>query len=339
MKNTDFNKVNELLQTPKRILITSHTNPDGDAIGSALALYGYFKKKGHAVHAMIPDPAPSFLSWMPFYEDILVFSLQENECLKAIKEAEVLLSVDYNNLNRLSKATIPAKESGAIKVLLDHHTGPSNDFNFLISVLGTSSAAELVYDFIIESGDKHLIDKEIAECIYSGIVMDTGSFSYSCNYEKTYLIVAELFKTGIDGEYIHRLIYDTFSEQRIRLLGYSISEKLVVLPEFHASYIYLTKAELDRFKHQVGDTEEIVNYGLSISDINLTAFFYEKEDMVKVSFRSKGSFAVNEIAKKYFNGGGHRNAAGANSFVSLEKTIRIFLDLLPLYKNQLAKVY
>lgn len=339
LKNTDFDKVKGLIQIPRRILVTSHTNPDGDAIGSILALFGYFKKKGHSVRVMIPDPAPAFLSWMPFHENLLVFNLQENECLKAIEEAEILFCVDYNDLNRLSKAAIAAKESSAIKVLLDHHLGPSDDFNFLISVSETSSTAELVYDFILDSNDKHLIDKDIAECIYSGIVTDTGSFSYSCNYEKTYLIVGELLKTGIDGEYIHRLIYDTYSENRIRLLGYSISEKLVVLPEFHASYIYLTKAELDRFHHEVGDTEEIVNFGLSIRGINLAAIFYEKEDMVKVSFRSKGSFAVNEIAKKYFKGGGHRNAAGANSYVPLEETIRIFLDLLPLYKKQLEKVY
>ena len=339
MKNTDFNKVNGLLKTPKRILLTSHTNPDGDAIGSILALYGYFKKKGHDVTVMIPDPSPAFLTWMPFHENILVFSLQENECLKTIKEAEILFSVDYNNLNRLSKATVPAKESRAIKILLDHHTVPSNEFKYKISVIDTSSTAELLYDFIHASGDNQLIDKDIAACIYSGIVTDTGSFSYSCNHEKTYLIVAELYRAGIDGEHIHRLIYDTFSEDRIRLLGYSISEKLVILNEFHASYIYLTKAELDRFNHQAGDTEEIVNYGLSVRDINFAALFYEKEDMVKVSLGSKGSFAVNEIAKKYFNGGGHRNAAGANSFVSLEKTIRIFLEILPLYKNQLEKVY
>lgn len=339
LDNTDFDKVSNFLATPKRILLTSHTNPDGDAIGSVLALYGYFKKKGHTVRAIMPDPSPSFLSWMPFHDDILVFNRNEEECLKAISEAEILFSIDYNSLTRLSKASIPARESKAVKILIDHHTNPSADFKWQISVPGISSTAQLVYEFIVKSGDKFLIDKNIAECIYSGIITDTGSFSYSCNDEKTYRIVADLVKIGIDGEHIHRLIYDTFSENRIRLLGYSISRKLVVIPEFHASYIALTKEELDRYHHETGDTEDIVNWGLSIRDINFAGLFYEKEDMVKVSLRSKGSFPVNEIARKFFNGGGHRNAAGANSFISLDETIRIFTNLLPLYKSQLEKVY
>jgi len=231
------------------------------------------------------------------------------------------------------------RKSGATKILIDHHTQPDNDFDLMISIIKTSSTSELIYDFIVASGDEHLIDKDIAACIYAGIITDTGSFSYSCNYEKTYLTTAALYRTGIDGEHIHRLVYDTYSENRLRLLGFSISEKLVVLKEYNAAYISLTLEELESFDHQIGDTEDIVNYALSIRDVNLAALFYEREDLVKVSLRSKGNFPVNQIAKRYFNGGGHCNAAGANCYISLEETVRIFLDLLPFYKDDLKSVY
>lgn len=339
LEKNDFHKIAELLSSPRKILITSHTNPDGDAIGSTLALYGYFKKKKHDVQIMIPDPDPGFLHWMPFHEHIMVFSLQKNDCLEAINKAELIFCVDYNSLSRLSKAYEPVKKSMPAKILIDHHTQPADEFDLMISITGTSSTSELIYDFIVRAGDKELIDKQIAECLYAGIITDTGSFSYSCNYEKTYHITADLFRLGIDGEHIHRLIYDTYSESRLRLLGFAISEKLVVLPDFHAAYISLTRNELERFNHEIGDTEGIVNYGLSIAGINLAALFTEKEDHVKVSLRSKGNFSVNDIAREYFTGGGHINAAGANCYISLEETIRIFREMLPTYEEQLKSVY
>lgn len=339
MENTDFKKIAALLQTPSRILITSHTNPDGDAIGASLAFFGYLKQKNHKVEVMIPDPDPEFLHWMPFHEHLLVYNLETERCLKAIGEAEIIFSVDYNGFKRLGNATGEVRNSKAIKILIDHHTEPEQDYDLMISITKTSSTSELIYSFIDACGDSDLISKSIAECIYAGIITDTGSFSYSCNYEKTYLITAALYRAGIDGEHIHRLVYDTYSEDRLRLLGFSISEKLVVLPEFHTAYISLSKKELDSFNYQIGDTEDIVNYALSIKDINLAALFSEREDLVKVSLRSKGNFAVNEICRLYFDGGGHANAAGANCYISLEQTIRTFLDMLPLYREQLTKVY
>ena len=288
---------------------------------------------------MIPDPDPEFLHWMPYHGHLMVFTRDEEKCLEAIQKAEIIFSVDYNGFRRLSKATEAVKRSGAVKVLIDHHTQPDPDYHYMISILDTSSTSELIYDFIKENGDEDLIDKDIAECIYAGIITDTGSFSYSCNYEKTYLITAALYRAGIDGEHIHRLIYDTYSEDRLRLLGFSISEKLVVLKEYNAAYISLTREELDRFRHQVGDTEDIVNFALSIKDINLAAFFTERDDFVKISLRSKGSFAVNQIAKKYYDGGGHENAAGANFYSTLDEAVRIFHSILPVYRERLRSVY
>jgi phosphoesterase RecJ-like protein len=339
LENTDFDKISGLLKKPRKILITTHTNPDGDAIGASLALFGYLVKKNHDVKVMIPDPDPGFLHWMPYHENLLIFSQDKELCTEAICKAEIIFSVDYNGLKRLSHASEEVRKSKAIKVLIDHHTQPDNDFDFMISIIKTSSTSELIYDFIAACGDTHLIDKNIGECIYAGIITDTGSFSYSCNYEKTYLTTAALYRAGIDGEHIHRLVYDTYSENRLRLLGFSISEKLVVLKEYNTAYISLSGEELQRFNHQIGDTEDIVNFALSINDINLAALFTEKEDMVKVSLRSKGNFPVNQIAKKYFNGGGHANAAGANFYFSLEETIRVFLTMLPQFKDQLKSVY
>ena len=209
----------------------------------------------------------------------------------------------------------------------------------MISDTTVSSTAELIYDFISESGDNDLIDTDIAACIFAGIITDTGSFSYNCNNEKTYQITSHLISSGIDGEHIHRLVYDTYSEDRLRLLGYSLSEKLVVLHESNTAYISLSKDDLQRFNHQVGDTEGVVNYGLSMDGINLAALFMERENLVKISFRSKGNFSVNDLARKHFEGGGHNNAAGAYSYLSLDETIAKFISLLPVYHEQLKKVY
>ncbi len=339
LKKNDFLSIHSLLQQPRKILITTHTNPDGDAIGSSLALFGYLKKTGHSVQVMIPDPDPRFLQWMPFHDNLLVFDKDKEICQVHIREADLIFCVDFNSLGRLSNAEHDFRQSSAKKILIDHHTQPAGDFDFMISNTQTSSTSELIYDFITDSGDKEKIDTDMATCIYAGIITDTGSFSYSCNYEKTYLITADLYHRGIDGEHIHRLVYDTYSESRLRLLGYAISEKLVVLPAYHAAYIALTKEELDRFNHQIGDTEDIVNYALSIEDVNFAALFYEREGIVKVSLRSKGKFSVNDIARKYFDGGGHVNAAGANSKLSLKDTVAVFENLLPVFQEQLNSVY
>ena len=339
MENTDFAVISEKLSVPLRILITTHTNPDGDAIGSSLALSFYLKKKSHSVQVMVPDPYPDFLAWMPGHEQILVFASDRDACITAIENADLIISSDYNNLSRLNEAGPLVRKSKAIKVLIDHHLNPSDEFDYKISISRISSTSEIVYNFIAAHGDVHLLDRDIAECIYTGIITDTGSLSYSCNYVNTYVIIAALFRLGIDGEHLHRLIYDTYSESRLRLLGYSISDQLVVLQEFHTAYITLTKEDLQRFDHQIGDTEGVVNYALSIKDINLAALFMERDGIVKVSFRSKGNFSVDTLARDYFGGGGHRNAAGANCTTPLAETVSKFKQLLSDYQAKLKSVY
>jgi phosphoesterase RecJ-like protein len=339
LENTHFEHIAGLISSPKQILITTHSNPDGDAIGASLALAMYLRKKNHKVQVMVPDPYPDFLAWMKGHDTILVYSAVPDDCRQAIAKAELIFAVDYNNLGRLNDAASLVRQSKAVKVLIDHHLNPSDEFEFKISITRISSTSELIYNFIEAMGDLELLDKSIAECIYCGIITDTGSLSYACNYVKTYLIVAELIRLGIDGEHLHRLIYDTYSESRLRLLGHSVSDKLVVLPEFHTAYITLSKEDLERFDHQVGDTEGVVNYGLSIKDINLAALFMERDGIVKVSLRSKGNFAVNTLAADHFTGGGHRNAAGANCTTTLEETVAKFLEILPDYQSKLKSVY
>jgi phosphoesterase RecJ-like protein len=335
LENTDFNSIRTLFNSPERILIVTHTNPDGDAIGSSLALAFYLRKKGHEVNIVAPDPFPDFLAWMPGSDAIQIFSKDPDKSKELINEAGIIIAADFNQLNRLGGASESVIGSKAVKILIDHHLHPSNEFDYQISITKISSTSELVYNFIEASGDAELLDVSIAECIYSGIITDTGSLSYACNYVKTYLTIAELFKLGIDGERIHRLIYDTYSENRLRLLGFSISDKLVVLPDFNTAYIQLSRSDLDKFGYMIGDTEGIVNYALSIKGINLAALFMERDGIVKASFRSKGDFSVSNLAFDCFGGGGHRNAAGANCYTSLEETVARFRELLPRYQDKL----
>ncbi|MEI7981757.1 MAG: DHH family phosphoesterase [Bacteroidota bacterium] len=339
MDNTDFIAISECLLKPSSVVIITHTNPDGDAIGSSLALSSYLLKKNHQVQVIVPDPFPDFLAWMWGHEKVMVFKSQETEASSAIRKADIIFAADFNNLSRLNNAGQVVKESKAIKILIDHHLNPSDEFDLKISIPETSSTSELVFDFIEESGDLDLIDQNLAACIYAGIITDTGSLSYSCNYVKTYRIIGELIRSGIDGEHIHRLIYDTYSENRLRLLGFSISSQLVVLPEYHTAYIVLSENDLHRFDYQIGDTEDVVNYALSIKNINLAALFMEREGMVKVSFRSKGHFSVDQFARDHFDGGGHSNASGANCSKSLSETVALFRELLPRYQAKLKSVY
>jgi len=283
----------------------------------------------------LPNHYPAFLSWLPGNKDILIYKDDKTEAKKLVKEADIIFCLDFNTLRRLESLFKPINQSNATKVLIDHHPQPDNGFAFMISQVETSSTSELIYNFICELGDKSLIDKDIAECLYTGIITDTGSYSYNCNYENTYLISAELIKIGVDGEYIHRLVYDTYSEDRMRLLGYCLSKKLKVLKDLYTAYIFLTKEELQQFNFQVGDTEGVVNYALAINGIHFAVLITEKENFIRLSFRSKGDFSVNSFARKYFEGGGHKNAAGGNSYLAMDQTVKKLEELLVKYKDQI----
>jgi phosphoesterase RecJ-like protein len=275
---------------------------------------------------------------MPGNDKILIHRQNEAKAEEIISQADLIFCLDYNALHRTGGMEEAIRKSPGKKFLIDHHPEPLlTDFDIYLSVVQTSSTSELVYRFIEGCSWSDLINQEIATSLFVGIMTDTGSFSFSCNYPATFEITASLLRTGINPEQIHRLVYDTYSENRLRLLGYCLSEKLTVLPEFSTAYISLSKAELDRFHHKVGDTEGIVNYALSIENIKLAVLLTERKDRIRLSFRSKGDFSVNRIARDHFNGGGHKNAAGGDSFISLDSTVKKLIEVIAQYREDIDR--
>ncbi len=330
MDQASISKAKKLLSDKDfRVAIVTHTNPDGDALGSSLGLYGFLKKAGFAnVSVVSPNDYPLYLKWMPWQKEIIIADFNPEEAQEVILKASLIFFLDLNGIKRAENIEQSLRNASAVKILIDHHPQPENDFDIMFSEINASSTAELVYKFIEALCKTELIDKPIAECLYAGIVTDTGSFSYSCNLPETYEITARLMKLGVDGEHIQRLIYNTQSPDKIRLLGYCLSEKLRLIPHQKVAYISLTQDELMKFNHKEGDTEGVVNYALSIENINLAALFIEKPDHVKISFRSVGKVDVNRLARTYFNGGGHTNASGGKSFENIDSTIKRFEELV-----------
>ncbi len=336
LSNNEINELKLLLKKKKNIVITAHTNPDGDAVGASLAMYHYLTKLGHKVNIVIPNQFPDYYRWLPKSDKILIYENHAKLCQKIIKEADIIFYVDFNALSRLGALTDIIKKNTAKRILIDHHIDPEvENFDYCYSTTNISSTGELVYDFITELGDEELIDKQIAEGIYTCIVTDTGSFSFSCNRPDTYIITAKLISLGVDAEKIHKLIYDTYSENRLRLLGYAISNRMLVWEDFHVAIIYLTKDDLLKYNFKVGDTEGVVNFPLSMDKINMSILITEKENNLRLSLRSKGEFSVNKLARTHFNGGGHKNAAGGKSVESIEELINRLKTLMKDYKEQL----
>lgn len=336
MTYNDLDKIaRHLSNTTGKIVITSHKNPDGDAIGSSLALYEYLKLKQHDVSIIIPNAFPAFLNWLTNSKEIVIYQDEAKKAQKLIDEAQTIFSLDYNALHRTGDMKSVLEQCKGTKILIDHHLEPDTNFEFMYSTIETSSTSELIYNLITQAGETGLINKQIAEALYVGIMTDTGSFSYSCNRPKTFYITGALIESGIDGERIHSLVYDTFSEDRLNLLGFCLSERLVVRADLGIAYIYLYKKDLNKFNHQVGDTEGIVNYALSMDKVNVAVLLTERDKLIRISFRSKSSFSVNEFARKYFDGGGHQKAAGGNSFESMDKTINRMIKLFENHKDEI----
>ncbi len=334
----EIEKLKDLLTVPCKITVISHYNPDGDAIGSLMALYHYLKMKGHEVWAMTPNDFPGFLSWMNASDKIVVAFKHLNKAVKIISESDIIICVDFNDADRLKNIGKELQLSKAVKALIDHHPEQGGLFSIKIVDIHASATSELIYKYIVEAGDRKLIDKNIAECIFAGIMTDTGCFSFNSSKPETYKIIADLLTTGINKDKIYNLVYDNFSFQRMKLLGYCLNEKMVLLPGLHAAYISLTKDELDKYNFVPGDSEGFVNLPFSISGIHIAALFTEKKDHVRISMRSRGGFAVNEFCEKYFEGGGHKNAAGGESKLSMKETIEKFEKHLELYRNEINNV-
>ena len=331
-------ELKELLAQPQNIVITTHHKPDGDALGSSLGLYHYLKQKQHQVQVITPTDYPDFIHWMPGNADVIIFTEQKEKSAALVKEADLIFCLDFNSLSRINELGEFVKDSSAKKIMIDHHLDPENFDDFRHWNTKACAAAQLVYEFIAELlGDKNSITADIATCLYTGIMTDSGSFRFPTTTANVHRIAADLIDLGADNAAIHQLVYDNSTENRLRFLGYCLSNKLEIFHEYNTAMIAVTAEELKRFNIVTGDTEGIVNYALSITGIRLAAIIIERPDRVKLSLRSSGTFPANEICKNYFHGGGHRNAAGGQSENTLEQVIHQFKTLLPEYKNLLTQ--
>ncbi|MCB9234323.1 MAG: DHH family phosphoesterase [Bacteroidia bacterium] len=327
--------ISEALSSRKKIVITTHARPDGDAMGSSLGLYNVLLKLGHEVTVVIPTPFDHFLGWMHGADLALVGSHRIKKARKAVMDAEIIFCLDFGATQRVDTLEKYLINSPALKIMIDHHIDPEPWPHILVHSTRASSTCELVFKVVVDLGWRHLIGKNEASCLYTGIMTDTGSFRFSNTTPEVHRIVAELLEEGIDVGRIHNLVFDNFSEQRTRFIGYVLYQKLNVLPELHTSYFTITQDELLQFNIRGGDTEGLVNYNLSIRGINFGVLIIDRGDKVKLSFRSIGSFPCNEFAA-HFNGGGHHNASGGFSLDSLEETEKKFLSLLEQYKDKLS---
>lgn len=317
-----------LLDSPKRIFITTHHKPDGDALGSMLGLYHYLKLKGHHVTPVSPGEFPDFLGWLPGIDQMLNYEEQKDLCLAALQDADLIFCLDFNDNNRTKHLEIPLNEATQPKILIDHHLFPKPTWDYGISDPEKSSTCEMIYDFIALNNDVHLLNIPIAECLYTGILTDTGSFRFPIASAHVHEVVAQLKRTQMKHAPIHEYIYDSWSESRMRFLGYVLIERMEIFHEYHAALIYLSKKDLQLFGVQNGDTEGLVNYPLSIANIKFSTLITERSDEVKMSFRSKGTFDVNTFARTYFNGGGHFNASGGRSKSTFNETLVYFKKIL-----------
>ncbi|MCB4807995.1 bifunctional oligoribonuclease/PAP phosphatase NrnA [Tamlana sp. 62-3] len=336
MKKQDLLDIKHLFSTPKHIVIVAHKNPDGDAIGSSLGLFHYLKKLNHNVQVIMPNDYPEFLKWVPGNNVVLKYETDKDTSDNLINCADVIFTLDFNAFHRTGEMETALANSEALKIMIDHHQAPDNYATYTYSDVSMTSTCEMVYNYIDLLNDTNLIDADIATCLYLGIMTDTGSFRFPSTTSKTHHIIANLIEKGANNSQIHNNIYDTNSFERLQLLGCALNN-LKTIPESKTAYITLSQDELNRYNYKKGFTEGFVNYGLSLQGIVLAAIFIEdkQEGIIKISLRSKGNFSVNLMSREHFNGGGHTNAAGGRSSLSLNETVEKFISILPSYNNAL----
>jgi phosphoesterase RecJ-like protein len=321
-------ELSNLFSSSENILIICHINPDGDSVGAQLAMYHYFKSVNKNVSLLAPNNLQEFLKWMDGADQINIFIKDRKKGRQLIESADLIIMLDFNQPGRLGEAEEAVVASKARKVIIDHHLDPENFADLIISDPAKCSTSELVHEIVCDVNGAKFMNRSYAESLYVGIITDTGNFEHGAYSSKTFRIVADLLDTGIIKERIINLIYNNFSSDRLRLQGFALNQRMVVLPEFRTAYIFLSKEDLKTYKHVKGDTEGFVNMPLSIKGINFAALFIEKDSFIKLSFRSKGQFPSNEFASLYFSGGGHLNASGGEYTDTLENTIAYFLEVL-----------
>lgn len=337
MLKENISELKSFIESPKNIVIVGHKNPDGDAVGSCMGLALLLKKINHKAHVILPNEYPDFLNWVPSQENIILYSSQTEVAKEMIQNSDLIFTLDFNHLSRVGEEF--QKDLQVSKkpfIMIDHHQEPDTYADITISHPEYGSTAELIYTCIEALGYDQYIDKDIASCLYLGIMTDTGSFKFSSTTARTHQIVSKLIKKGAEAYKIQEQTFDANTYSRLKLLGKAL-DNLEYIKEYHTAYISLTQDEMEKFNYQKGDTEGFVNYGLSIKDVTFAAIFKEdkQQNIIKISFRSKGNFDVNKFAKQHFNGGGHKNASGGRSEYDLNKTISKFMSLLEEYKTEL----
>lgn len=332
METITFDKVREIASTDRRIVILTHKNPDGDAIGSSLGLWHYLRQRGCYARVVVPNDFPEFLSWMPGASEMMVYFRQKTSVSEQIEQADLLFCLDFNALSRVEELEPLVKNSGATPILIDHHPFPSDFARYAISDVGYCATSEIILDLLL-SDPQYALQKEAAECLYAGIMTDTGCFSYNSSNPRTYRLMAKLLEAGLDKDRIYSQVFDNYSEHRMRLLGHCLKERMKILPGGRAAYVWLTKEDMNDYHFEPGDSEGFVNYPLSIKGVQFSALFTEKDDRIKISFRSRGALATNKLAAEHFNGGGHLNASGGESREPLVDALKRFEQLLPAYIN------
>ena len=326
-----------LLPTPKNVVITFHQKPDADAMGSGLGLYNFLIQFGHKVTVISPTNWPGFLSWMPGAKKVLDFEMQNEKAVNALKGAEWLFCLDFNILNRTKNMEPVIENLSCTKILIDHHQQPQTEsFDYGLSDTNKSSTAEMIFDFIINSGHAEKINTEVSECLYAGVMTDTGSFRFNSTSANVHKMVARLKESGLNHSQVHENLFDNFLEGRFRFFGNTLLNRMEIFYEYNTALITIPQKDLIKFNVKTGDTEGLVNFPLSIKGIRLAAVVIDRGDERKSSFRSKGGFDVNTFARKYFNGGGHFNAAGGKNKESLEEVIAKFKEAIKENKEQLT---
>ncbi|HEY0110449.1 MAG TPA: bifunctional oligoribonuclease/PAP phosphatase NrnA [Fibrella sp.] len=335
----DIEAIGQMLRHPHRILITTHQNPDADAMGSSLGLAGYLKQKGHAVTVVTPTDYPHNLAWMPGNDTVVAYDGKNRTLVEGLMaNADTIFCLDFSGLDRIRDLGPMVRTATARKVMIDHHLEPESFADLAYWDPTAASTTQLVYKLIDRLGEGNLINADVAACLYAGLMTDTGSFRHPSTTPEVHQIAAQLLERGIDVSSIHRRIFDGVSIDKLRLLGYVLNEKLRVLPEYNFAYITLTADELRRYRSKTGDTEGLVNYALSVEGVTAAAILIDRVDEIRLSFRSVGDFSVRDLVSTHFNGGGHKNAAGGRMKLSLAETEQKLLAVLPDYQQKLVTV-
>ncbi|HHW80961.1 MAG TPA: bifunctional oligoribonuclease/PAP phosphatase NrnA [Bacteroidales bacterium] len=327
----------EQIEKAQKIVLVTHLSPDGDAMGSSLGLYHYLQDLGKEVRVVVPNAFPYFLKWMNGAKDIVVNTYIPTVAEAFIKNADLIFCLDFNTLKRIGALGELVEQSSAKKILIDHHLDPDEDFDVVISYPKISSTSEIVFRLITQLGDFERITSTVAECIYTGMMTDTGGFTYNSNDPEIFEIISMLLKKGVDRDHIYREVFNNYSEQRFRLLGFTLSQRMKIYPERKASLIYLSLEDQKQFNLTKGDTEGFVNYPLSIKGVLFSVFIREDDELTKVSLRSQGDFPCNKFAADFFNGGGHLNASGGEFYGSVEDAISLFEEGLEKYADLLEE--